>query len=727
MLAEAEDGDPECDGRGDNTDNDGARLDVNSNKVAELKSELRKVKKQKIGLLKAKARQEGKISRLFRSDQLQALSRVNMRGVQWSSATVKKAFQLRFACGASGYKVLLKQHYPLPSERTLQRRLQNIPFEPGVLANVFDMLEVKVKEMNNCEKTCCLTLDELSLTAGVEYDASSGNLVGNVTLPQHTGRADHALVFMLGGITTRWKQTVAYHYTNLQTDGAIFKDIILDIIHRATDIGLHVESVTCDMGASNRAMWRSFGVSCGKHCQTVNKIPHPEAPDKWLHFLADVPHVFKNIKSAIIRGNIFTLSDEIVEKHQLKSSTVSVEPLTDLAKFQEDLDLKLAPKLNMDSLVPSQFDKMKVSCASRVISHEVSCGLKHLVDKEGRKEEYLTTAWLIESISHWFQLMTSRHPVLALSKLDGKKYDETIHFLEDMIQTFRCMKIGSKGHWKPIQTGVIISTTSVLDIAKELLDGDHTFLLTSRLTQDCLENLFSLVRLRKPVPSLLDFKYALKTISTAQYLTYTSSGSYEKDDGEFLAEFLDKKFQDLPKPETEISKINFTHEGEPDMSVTERDTLYNLIGYCIHSIKKTETTCSECLAEIVAADNQTPHEAAALTLLKEYKKGALVSVSEKAYEMLHKVELMFRKNQYDFIGKSNLKGTLMGEAVTITKQYDIPNCHDLKKKLLSKFINSRLHFYCKIINEKQKKTHTKNNIELSSKSVAMRKIVQNIK
>lgn len=698
-----------------------------SSKIAELKSELRRVRKQKMNLLKAKARQEGRISRLFKPDQLQALSRVNMKGVHWSSGTVKKAFQLRFACGPSGYNVLLKHQYPLPSARTLQRRLQNISFEPGVLTNVFDMLEVKVKEMNDNEKNCCLTLDELSLSPGVEYDASSGKLLGNVTLPQHTGRANHALVFMLGGISTRWKQTVAFHYTNLQTDGTVFRNIVLDIIHRAAAIGLHVKAVTCDMGASNRAMWRSFGVTCGRNCKTQNKIPHPEAPGKWLYFLADVPHVFKNIKSAVIRGNTFTLSDTIVEKYHLKSKSVNVDPLNDLARFQENLDLKVAPKLTIAALKPNQFEKMKVSFATRVLSHEVSCGLKYLVDKEGRKEEYLTAAWLIEVISHWFQLMTSRHPVLALSRMDPKKYDEAVNFLRDVIQIFRTMKIGSKGDWKPIQTGVIMSTTSVLEIAEELLDNNHSFLLTSRLTQDCLENLFSLVRLRKPVPSLLDFKYALKTVSTAQFLTPPCTGSYEKDDGEFLAEFLDNKNCKSPC-ESEIS-INFINEGELNLSVAESNSLYNLIGYCVHSIKNTETTCAECLGDVIASPHETPHKAADLTLLKEYKKGGLVSVSDKAYEMLHKVEVMFRKSQSVFIdNNNNLKEPLMDEALNLTRDYDIHTCHNLKNKLLSKFIDTRLRFFCRKTNEEQNSRSMSNrNVDLSSKSVAMRKLAHNIK
>lgn len=87
--------------------------------------------------------------------------------------------------------------------------------------------------------------------------------------------------------------------------------------------------------------------------QKVHKIPHPQAHGKWLHFLADVPHIFKNIKSSIVNGNIWTLSDSTVEEYHLKSPDVSIGPVQDLAKFQEDKDLKLAPKLTVTALMPS--------------------------------------------------------------------------------------------------------------------------------------------------------------------------------------------------------------------------------------------------------------------------------------------------------------------------------------------------------------------------------------
>nr|XP_054757275.1 vinculin-like [Lytechinus pictus] len=95
---------------------------------------------------------------------------------------------------------------------------------------------------------------------------------------------------------------------------------------------------------------------------------------------------------------------------------------------------------------------------------------------------------------------------MGLSQHDPGKYEEATTFLRNVIEVFKGVKIGVRGDWKRIQTGVILSTTSVLSIAEELLSAGHAFLLTSRLTQHCLENLFSSVRLRKPVPTPLEFK-----------------------------------------------------------------------------------------------------------------------------------------------------------------------------------------------------------------------------
>ena len=53
--------------------------------------------------------------------------------------------------------------------------------------------------MKECDRICCLSLDEMEITAAYEYDAGSKQVRGEVTLPGHRGQASHGLVIMLGG------------------------------------------------------------------------------------------------------------------------------------------------------------------------------------------------------------------------------------------------------------------------------------------------------------------------------------------------------------------------------------------------------------------------------------------------------------------------------------------------------------------------------------------------
>jgi hypothetical protein len=89
--------------------------------------------------------------------------------------------------------------------------------------------------------------------------------------------------------------------------GNVYKPIILEIIHKAAVIGLHLVTVKSDMGNANRAMRSSFGI-CASKSNRVNKIIHPDQPNKRLYFIAHPPHLIKNVKSVFISGQDFRLS-----------------------------------------------------------------------------------------------------------------------------------------------------------------------------------------------------------------------------------------------------------------------------------------------------------------------------------------------------------------------------------------------------------------------------------
>lgn len=80
-----------------------------------------------------------------------------------------------------------------------------------------------------------------------------------------------------------------------------------------------------------------------------------------------------------------------------------------------------------------------------------------------------------------------------------------------LMDVFRALHVGSKRAWKPSQSGLLIFTQTILDILENFFtDKNYVFILTSRFTQGCLKNLFSVIRAKQAVRNPLQFKNHLK-------------------------------------------------------------------------------------------------------------------------------------------------------------------------------------------------------------------------
>ena len=702
------------------------------------KSALRKVRK----FSKDKYALGFSVKKFLNIDQQKALCKSTQRGSKWSSATVKNALQLHFACGPTGYRVLLSQRYPLPSLRTLRRSIQFVKFESGILAEVFHFLAIKVRDMSIHERECCLTLDEMSITPGVEFDTRSGHFIGDVTLPDHKGVATHSLVFMLGGVTTRWKQTVAYYYTGNSTDGSVFAPIVLSIIKRCYDIGLNVAAITCDMGSANRAMWKKLGIVCGKQAVTINSFPHPCIPEYKICVLADVPHVIKNVRNHLVNGQNIVLPMHFVQKFNLPCDTVCIAPLKKLVEYQKDKDLKPAPNLTAKHIDPSHFDKMKVSQAMNIFSHSVSAALRLMVETNNWDRNILTTCWFLEMMNKWFDLMSSRHPSIAISKFDVDKYNSTLSFLYSVVGVFESIAIakpGTSASWKPVQSGVILSTLSVLQLQDRLLNTENfNFLLTARLTQDCLENLFSCVRSKNAVPTPLEFKNSLRLLTVSQYLKGADSGSYDLADGSLVADFLAVQVKcKVHDPVNDAlfaackPLLDYGNLCAVELDSTELCCLYYLGGYVLSRVENNDVTCPSCIASVKAQDytEELGTEITRLLALKEYKPGCLTPCNETAFSLLLSAEVAFRQFEQSFLSASNdLRDQLLREIMSRTSEVTLPDCHEIKRKLIRRFIGARLQFFAmKQRSLRKEKVAKKSGHEMSSKSMQMRKSVSKIK
>lgn len=79
-------------------------------------------------------------------------------------------------------------------------------------------------------------------------------------------------------------------------------------------------------------------------------------------------------------------------------------------------------------------------------------------------------------------------------------------FLNEFIEFMRCINFGNKFVWKLIQKGIILSTMSIIELSTYLIEKrNYSFVLTSHFTQDCVENLFSVLCLKNSTLNALQF------------------------------------------------------------------------------------------------------------------------------------------------------------------------------------------------------------------------------
>lgn len=106
------------------------------------------------------------LSKFLGRDQIQALS--NTKVQSWTNKTLKKAYILRIRGGKSLLKFVNTNICPIPTDRTLRRKIQNLPFAPGILKFNIQVLASVITNFTSTQKHFGIVFDEKSLVPGNE-------------------------------------------------------------------------------------------------------------------------------------------------------------------------------------------------------------------------------------------------------------------------------------------------------------------------------------------------------------------------------------------------------------------------------------------------------------------------------------------------------------------------------------------------------------------------------
>ena len=170
--------------------------------------------------------------------------------------------------------------------------------KPGFNRTVFDVLKEKFSTETENDRMVVLSVDEISIKSSLDYDRNRDLVDGfedydNIRLPRV---ADHALVFMIQGLSKRWKQPLCYFLTNGGASGQMMGKLVEECIVKLREATLMVKAVVCDQGANNRVMFSKLNITLDKPFLDIN--------GNRVFFLYDPPHLLKSIRNNLKKYDI---------------------------------------------------------------------------------------------------------------------------------------------------------------------------------------------------------------------------------------------------------------------------------------------------------------------------------------------------------------------------------------------------------------------------------------
>ncbi|KAL4085312.1 hypothetical protein QTP88_027171 [Uroleucon formosanum] len=411
----------------------------------------------------------------------------------WSTAEKNFALSLYYK-SPSTYRYMVKNGIVLAGESTVRRWLNSICFSTGFSDKYMEQIKLKTSGMSYVEKKCVILLDKISIMKCVEYNKIMDLIEGFEdvgTLGRTNKIGSHALVVMLRGLYSNWKFPFCYFFTGSGVKGDDLVLIIKNCVQKVLDLELIPTCIVCDQGTQNRRM---FSILKG-----TEDNPHTTICGQKLFLIYDLPHLIKSLRNNLLNGNY------IIEKTKLVT-------LKDIRKTYE-IDIKNKAramcKITPTHLAPNPFQKMTCKLAIQLLSHSVSAAMRTcIITGELKSPTAIDTANFIDIVNNIFDSGNSKHlydPNPNKRPMSDRNPQVLLN-LEKARQLFKsavkiCHKT-NKSTIPPCITGIIWTTTAIsqlyesekIDNMKNNETGKGFFLMTNRLTQDALENMFSIIR-----------------------------------------------------------------------------------------------------------------------------------------------------------------------------------------------------------------------------------------
>lgn len=402
---------------------------------------------------------------IFTTTQIEQILKKKKKVNCWTSEDITKAFTIRYLSKRCYIYLRNDMNIPLPCLTTLKKWASKIYLKNGVLQGVLDLMKVAAINLTEIEKIVVLQFDEMKVMALYEYEPVLDKVVGPHSQVQ---------VVMARSLFSSWKQPIFIDF-----DMKMTRKCLDNLIQKLFEIGFTVRAIVSDCGGGNVGVWKEYGVN---HNQSWYLS---DVTSKNIYFLADVPHLLKLIRNWLLDVG-FILED---------GTFVSSGPIKALVNQTQNIEISSCHRLTPKHVNCEKFERQNVKLAAQVMSNTTACALRRYDVDDAVKRH--ATADFIQHTNDWFDIMNSRVPNTSIDLQCGygikleKQKEKLIKYMT-VIENMKCV---NKKSLQIFQKGVIMSTKSIISMFDDLkIDMGITYILTSKLNQDSLENFFSLVR-----------------------------------------------------------------------------------------------------------------------------------------------------------------------------------------------------------------------------------------
>jgi hypothetical protein len=167
------------------------------------------------------------------------------------------------------------------------------------------------------KKDCCLVLDTMAIRKQVLWEPSNNKYSGFVdygySLEAPQVIASEAVVFLLVGLRSHWKQPIGYFLTD-KASAATQSSLINTALTKASAAGLKVWCVTSDGTSTNISTYKILGCTFGDSYDSIStKFKHPVTGED-VFVILDACHMLKLARNALaFLGTICTPDGEKIE------------------------------------------------------------------------------------------------------------------------------------------------------------------------------------------------------------------------------------------------------------------------------------------------------------------------------------------------------------------------------------------------------------------------------